>query len=148
MPLAPDIPPKATPASDAGYLEELTKAIFRAGFSWRVVFDKWENFRKAFGGFDVTAVACYTPADLHRLVEDKGIIRNHRKLEATIQNARQMLELIDAHGSFEGYLRSLDHLDYQQRVRALIERFQSLGRTGAFVFLHCVNEPHPSWEER
>ena len=148
MPFAPEIPLRLTPDTDAGYLEELTKAIFRAGFSWRVVSDKWENFRKAFNNFDVAAVAYYTPVHLQRLMEDKGIVRNRRKLEATIENARRMLDLIDAHGPFSAYLRSLDQLDYHQRVKALTQSFANLGRTGAFVFLHCVNEPHPPWDER
>lgn len=148
MPLAPEIPQPRTPDGDDGYLEELTKAIFRSGFSWRVVSDKWEAFRRAFDGFEVATVARYTPADLQRLAEDSSIVRNRRKLEATVDNARQMMELIDAHGSFRKYLRSLGHLDYRGRVGELTRQFRGLGRTGAFVFLHCVNEPVPHWTER
>ena len=148
MPFAPEIPPKTTPENDAGYLEELTKAIFRAGFSWRVISDKWDNFRQAFHGFDPATVAGYTPIDLQRLSEDRGIVRNRRKLEATVENARHMLEILNSHGTFQSYLRSLDHLDYYQRVKTLTQRFDHLGRTGAFVFLHCVNEEHPPWDQR
>ena len=46
------------------------------------------------------------------------------------------------------YLRSLDHLGYSDRVKVLIREFKYLGKTGAFVFLHSVNEAHPDWEER
>ncbi|PKB78611.1 MAG: hypothetical protein BZY88_17530 [SAR202 cluster bacterium Io17-Chloro-G9] len=133
-----EIPPKVTPEGDAGYLEELTKAIFRAGFSWRVVRDKWDNFQRSFGEFDVAKVAGFGVQDISRLFEDRGIVRNKQKILATVENAHTMLALAGGHGSFNGYLRSLDHLDYQARVKVLTGQFKSLGRTGAFVFLHSV----------
>ena len=59
-----------------------------------------------------------------------------------------MSVLAEEHGSFYRYLRSLDALDYYQRVKVLTSHFAGLGRTGAFVFLHCVNEETPSWDKR
>ena len=143
-----EIPPKITPDSDSGYLEELTKAIFRSGFSWRVVREKWDNFRGRFDGFDLGKVAGYGAEDVALLMGDSGIIRNRRKIEATIENARTMLMIVDEHGSFYNYMRSLDGLDYYERVKVLTGQFSGLGRTGAFVFLHCVNEETPSWDHR
>ena len=67
---------------------------------------------------------------------------------ATVENARTMLDLIEEHGSFHAYLRSLDHLDYYTRVKVLTRPFAGLGRTSAFVFLHCVNEETPDWQDR
>jgi len=116
----------------------LTKAIFRAGFSWGVVRAKWGGFRTAFHGFDLARVADYGPDDVSRLAEDARIVRNRRKI----------LVLVDEYGSFLGYLRSLDHLDYSSRVRLLTREFAGLGRTSAFVFLHCVNEETPAWQDR
>ena len=147
-----EVPPKITPEGDAGYLEELTKAIFRAGFNWRVVRQKWDDFKRAFDGFDVAKVAAYGGEDITRLFNDATIdatiVRNRRKILATVDNARTMLELYLEYGSFYDYLRLLDNLDYQQRVKVLTGHFGGLGRTGAFVFLHCVNEPTPSWHDR
>ena len=143
-----EIPPRVTPGDDSGYLEALTKAVFRSGFSWRVVREKWGNFRDSFDGFDLDKVGAYGMEDVERLFGDSGIVRNKRKILATIDNAQTMLSLIEEHGSFFGYLRSLDNLDYYERVKALTGRFSWLGRTGAFVFLHCVNEETPSWHER
>lgn len=145
---AVEIPPKITPSNDAGYFEELSKAIFRSGFSWRVVREKWSNFQESFDRFDLGKVAGYDIPDTDRLFSDERIIRNRRKILATIGNARTMQVLVDEHGSFESYLRSLDGLDYYQRVKVLTKQFLGLGRTGAFVFLHCVNEETPSWDER
>ena len=69
-------------------------------------------------------------------------------LLGTVDNARTILQLSEEHGSFRDYLRSLDHLDYYQRVKTLTGQFWGLGRTGAFVFLHCVDEPTPNWHDR
>ena len=143
-----ELPPKVTPGNDNGYLEELTKAIFRAGFSWQVVRQKWDNFRSGFDGFDVGKVAAYDIEEVTRLFNDTGIVRNRRKILATVDNARTMLGLAEEYGAFGEYLRSLDRLDYYERVEALTSQFSGLGRTGAFVFLHCVNEPTPNWDDR
>ncbi len=143
-----EVPPRVRPDNNNGYLEELTKAIFRAGFSWRVVRLKWDNFRRGFDGFDVVKVSSYGIEDVTRLINDSAIVRNRRKILATVENAQTMLNLSKEHGSFHDYLRSLDHLDYQQRVKALTDQFRGLGRTGAFVFLHCVDEPTPNWHDR
>lgn len=143
-----EIPPRQRPKNDNGYFEELTKAIFQAGFSWRVIRDKWPSFRKAFDDFDVATVAGYGQPDVERLAADPGIVRNRRKIEATISNARIMWALIEEHGSFQAYLRSLDPLDYAGRRHELSERFRNLGPTGVFTFLWCVDEEVPDWEDR
>jgi 3-methyladenine DNA glycosylase Tag len=143
-----EIPPRATPADDNGYFEQMTKAIFQAGFSWQVVNDKWPNFRRAFDGFDVDRVAAYGPEDVDRLLSDAGIVRNGRKIDATIANAIQFQAIRGDFGSFGPYLRSLDAVPYRERQKALSKRFKNLGPTSVFVFLWCVNEEVPDWEDR
>jgi len=142
------VPPRQKPETDDGYLEAMAQAIFQAGFSWEVVRAKWPNFRKAFDGFHVDTVAVYSPDDLDRLVADKGIVRNARKIEAVLENARTMRRLSREHGSFHAYLRSLDDLTYAKRRAALTKQFKWLGRTGVFVMLWCVDEEVPDWENR
>ena len=143
-----EVPEKITPKNDDGYFEELTKAIFRAGFSWPVIRQKWDNFRLAFDGFNVNKVVDYGGEEITRLFNDTSIVRNRRKIVNTVDNARTFLELIQGYDSFGEYLRSLDHLVYHDRVKELTALFRGLGRTSAFVFLHCVNEPTPTWQER
>lgn len=143
-----EIPARERPIDDSGYLAQLTKAIFQAGFSWRVIRDKWPGFVEAFNGFDVAAVAGYAAPDVDRLLGDAGLVRNRRKIEATIQNARVMWQLCQEHGSFHAYLRSLDGLSYAQRRSELIGRFKNLGPTGVFTFLWSVDEEVPAWEDR
>jgi 3-methyladenine DNA glycosylase Tag len=146
--MATEIPPRERPADDAGYLEQMTKAIFRSGFSWRVIRDKWPQFQRAFDGFEVDRVAAYEYPDLERLLSDSGIVRNGRKIEATVHNARVIRELVAEHGSFYGYLRTLDGLDYPARRKVLTDQFSHLGPTGVYVFLYTVDEPVPAWEDR
>jgi DNA-3-methyladenine glycosylase I len=93
-------------------------------------------------------VAAYGPEDITRLFNDESIVRNRRKILATVDNARKMLELASEHGSFHSYLRSMGGLDYSQRMKTLTGQFKGLGRTGAFVFLHCVHEETPEWHQR
>jgi 3-methyladenine DNA glycosylase Tag len=144
----PHIPPRKKPDGDDGYFSVLTQAVFQAGFSWKVVKDKWPNFQQAFDNFSVDKVARYDDHDLERLLDDEGIVRNGQKIQATIDNAQTMRDLIAEHGSFHAYLRSLDDLTYEERSKTLSKRFKWLGRTGVFFFLWSVEEEVPAWEER
>ncbi|TAM70980.1 DNA-3-methyladenine glycosylase I [Mycobacterium sp.] len=73
--------------------ERMSLEAFQSGLSWLIILRKRENFRRAFSGFDITAVAEYTDADVQRLLADQGIVRNRAKIEATIANARAAAEL-------------------------------------------------------
>jgi DNA-3-methyladenine glycosylase I len=78
-----------TPTHDETVLfEALVLTYFENGLSWATVFDKRDNFRKAFHGFNPAAVAAMTPDDVERLMADSSIVRNRRKIEATLHNAR------------------------------------------------------------
>ncbi|UCH57038.1 MAG: DNA-3-methyladenine glycosylase I [Candidatus Bathyarchaeota archaeon] len=77
------------PPDDSVYFENLTRCIFQAGLSWRTITSKWPNFKAAFDGFDVAKVASYEAEDIERLMGDEGIVRNRRKIQATIHNAKE-----------------------------------------------------------
>ena len=136
------------PTSDAAYMEEMTKSVFRSGFSWQVVDDKWRNFKAAFDGFDVGRMAAYDERDVDRLLGDEGIVRNGRKIEATIHNARAMEEVRQEFGSFQKYLRSMDEQSYEAKAKDMKARFSYLGKTGTYTFLWGVGEEVPDWEDR
>lgn len=93
-------------------------------------------------------VAGYDEQGVDRLLADESIVRNQRKIQATIHNARMMQELIAEHGSFYTYLRSLDGLDYTDRCKELCRRFRNLGPASVSVFLRSVNEEVPKSEQR
>ncbi|WP_081654595.1 MULTISPECIES: DNA-3-methyladenine glycosylase I [unclassified Mycobacterium] len=73
--------------------ERVSLEAFQSGLSWLVILRKRENFRRAFAGFDVETVARFTDADVARLMDDAGIVRNRAKIEATIANARATVDL-------------------------------------------------------
>jgi DNA-3-methyladenine glycosylase I len=127
------------------YFEVMTRAVFQSRMPWRVIEAKWDGFRAAFGGFDPRKVARFTKRDVERLMKDPGIVRNRRKIEATVQNAQTMLALDEGHGGFKRFLRS--HEDFEETSAALVKRFQFLGDLGAYYFLWVVSERVPSYEE-
>ncbi|GAB2471577.1 DNA-3-methyladenine glycosylase I [Streptosporangium sandarakinum] len=72
--------------------ERLTLEAFQSGLSWITILRKRENFRAAFAGFSIPAVAAFGPADVERLMGDAGIVRNRAKIEAAVANARVALD--------------------------------------------------------
>jgi DNA-3-methyladenine glycosylase I len=78
---------------DTAMFERLCLEGFQSGLSWITILRKRENFRAAFSGFDMAAVAAFGPADVTRLLADAGIVRNRAKIEAAIKNANAALQL-------------------------------------------------------
>lgn len=76
----------------------------QAGLSWLTILKKRENYIKAFDDFDPQKVAGYNARKLNELVANAGIIRNRRKIEAAIQNARSFLTVKREFGSFDKYI--------------------------------------------
>ena len=90
---------------DRTMFEFLTLESAQAGLSWITILRRRENYRKAFAGFDPVRVAEFTEADVERLLQDAGIIRNRAKIRAAISNAKLFLELRKEFGSFCAYLK-------------------------------------------
>ncbi|HET9736942.1 MAG TPA: DNA-3-methyladenine glycosylase I [Solirubrobacteraceae bacterium] len=78
---------------DRALFERLSLEAFQSGLSWLTILRKREHFREAFAGFEIERVAAFGDADVERLLGDAGIVRNRAKIEATIANARAVLEL-------------------------------------------------------
>ena len=83
---------------ESAYFERLTLEAFQSGLSWSTILTKREAFRTAFAGFDVDAVAAFDDDDRARLMADAGIVRNARKIDAAITNARACVVLREAEG--------------------------------------------------
>jgi DNA-3-methyladenine glycosylase I len=93
-----------TPVHDDRTLFEfLTLESAQAGLSWITILRKRDNFRKAFARFDPSKVAKFTDVKIERLLQDPGIIRNRRKIEAAVNNAKRFLEVQREFGSFDAY---------------------------------------------
>ena len=95
-------------ADDRTLFEKLTLEGFMSGLSWLVILRKRENFRAAVAGFQPDAMARFTGRDVARLMRDEGIVRNRAKIEAAINNARRLGELVDEFGSFASYAWSYE----------------------------------------
>jgi DNA-3-methyladenine glycosylase I len=91
---------------DVHLFELLTLEGAQAGLSWSTILDKREGYRRAFHGFDPSAVARFGPKDVERLLADPGIVRNRLKVESTVNNAARVLETQESEGSFDAYLWS------------------------------------------
>jgi DNA-3-methyladenine glycosylase I len=78
---------------EQGLYERISLEAFQAGLAWAVILRKRPAFRRAFDDFAPEAVAGYDEADVERLMEDTGIVRNRRKIEAAITNAQATLAL-------------------------------------------------------
>lgn len=89
---------------DHKHYEFLVLESAQAGLSWLTILRRRDAYREAFCGFDPGAVARFGPGDVERLLGDAGIIRNRRKVESAISNARAFLEIQREHGSFDNYI--------------------------------------------
>ncbi len=139
-------PDRIEPKTLGDYLEVMSKSVFQSGMSWKVIENKWDGTREAFHDFDITSVASMTEKDISDLTQDTRVVRNRRKLEAVVGNARRIIELEEEYGGFKKYLRS--HADFEALVKDLRRQFKFLGDTGSYVFLYVVGEtvpPHEEW---
>ena len=147
MPAGP--PPKIVPKSLNDYLEVMSKSVFQSGMSWKVIESKWPETREAFQGFDINKVANFHEKDIEDLTKDTRVVRNYRKLVAVVSNAKKILELDKAYGSFQQYLRS--HGNFDETLKAIRRDFKFMGPTGIYVFLYVVGEdviPHEDFERK
>jgi DNA-3-methyladenine glycosylase I len=89
---------------DIRLFEKLCLEAFQSGLSWLTILRKREAFRSAFKGFEFERVARFGSRDVERLMGDASIVRNRAKIEATINNAKRAVELVDAEGSVAHYV--------------------------------------------
>ena len=90
---------------DEYLFEMLVLESFQAGLSWECVLNKREAFRKAFDGFDVNIIANYKSEKIDILCQNPAIIRNRRKIEATVKNAKVFILIVSEYGSFLNYIK-------------------------------------------
>jgi DNA-3-methyladenine glycosylase I len=129
------------PPNDDAYFENMCRIIFQAGLNWNVIEKKWPSIRKGFAEFSVEKVACFTDADVERLMKDEGIVRNRGKICAIIYDAVQFRDIKRQCGSFQSFIDSLDKSkNYVSAVKELTARFKWLGPSSASLFLYTIGE--------
>jgi len=147
-----------TPVHDDQLLYEfLILEGVQAGLSWNIILQKRENFRKALEDFEYNKIANYGKKKVEELLQNKGIIRNRRKIEAVIANAKAFLEIQKEFGSFDAYIWGfIDHKPIQNAWKSLEEipattelsstiskdlkkrGFKFIGPTTVYAFMQAV----------
>lgn len=89
---------------DRKQFEFLVLESAQSGLSWLTILRKRENYRAAYDSFDPEKVAHYDEKKVEELLSNPGIIRNRRKIEASIVNAQKFLEIQKEFGSFDRYI--------------------------------------------
>ena len=125
---------------DDRWLSTMTRSVFQAGFSWKVVDRKWPGFEEAYRGFDPALLAGQSDDDLDRLMKDTRIIRHWRKVKATRHNARFVLDLAEEHGRAAHFFADYPGDDFIGLLSVLKKRGAWLGGTTAQYFLRSMGK--------
>ncbi len=133
----PEVPPQDQVAKlpDDRWLSEITKTIFQAGFSWKVIENKWPGFEEAFEGFDPRRWKMMSDDDLDRLVKDTRIVRNPQKIVTVRDNAAFLCDLADEHGSAGAFFGNWPASDQVGLMEVLKKRGSRLGGTSGQMLL-------------
>jgi hypothetical protein len=128
----------------AQVLEVVTRAVFQAGMSWAQIAHHWDAYRTAFDAFDVARVAEYDDIDIERALGQPGVMRQPRKVRATIANAKTLGGIEGEFGGFHAYVTSFS--DYSALSKDMKRRFSFLGEMSVWYVLFRCGEPVPKFE--
>ena len=127
------------PATEEDILfERLLLEIFQAGLSWSTILNKREGFKIAFKQFQVDTVADFNDRDLERLLLDKSIIRNRKKIEAVIYNSKQIILMRNSHGDFAKWLETNHPMPRDEWIRLFGKTFKFTGNEIVNSFLISI----------
>lgn len=140
--------------TETGIFERLSLECFQSGLSWATILRKRDAFRREFAGFDPEKVAAFTAEDTERLMGCADIVRNRRKIEATINNAQAALRLREKGGlgafvwsrqpDWTPVPRTLEEIPTQTPESAALskdlkkEGFQFVGPTTMFALMEAI----------
>ena len=125
----------ARPETDQDYFEILCLCMIQAGLNWASIRKHWPKYREGFRGFDIKKLSRSTADEL---LARPGVIKNTRKVEAVIHNAKEFERVSAERGSFAAFLETLKALPEPEQVKALTKRFKQVGPETADYFLHSV----------
>lgn len=123
---------------DDRYLSEITRCVFKAGFVWRVIENKWPRFEDAFEGFVPLYWQQVSPEVLETLAGDERIVRNAQKIRTVPENARMIVDAAREHGSFGKFLAHWPSSDQIGLLLWLKRNGARLGGNSAQYFLRRV----------
>jgi 3-methyladenine DNA glycosylase Tag len=129
----------ATP--DDRILAAMTRLVFQAGFSWKVIDAKWGGFESAFDGFDPDRCAAMSDDRFDALLKDPSIIRNGAKIRSVVANARFILDLAAESGSAARFFAGWPDDNYVGLLDILKKRASRLGGDAGARFLRSIGKP-------
>jgi DNA-3-methyladenine glycosylase I len=130
-----DCKPGKRPRSDRKYFEILCLCVLQAGLSWGLVRKHWQKYKEGFYGFDIRQLS---RAQTKELFKDPRVIKNRKKIEAIIYNAREFEKINREYGSFSNLLKSFKRSEDEELPKALTKKFKHIGSYSAEYFLHSV----------
>ena len=132
---------------DDRYLAEMTRCVFRSGFVWQIIENKWPGFEEAFDAFDVSGCAMLSDEDLERLSQDTRIVRNAKKIQSVRGNALFIREIRESHESFGAFLAAWPREDFVGLWEVLKKRGERLGGQSGRFFLRFMGWDTPVLSE-
>ena len=126
---------------DDRWLSQASRMIFSAGFSWKVVEQKWPSHEAAFENFVPSAVAHFPDERLHELASDASIIRHGAKIKSVQDNANWFLRIAEEHGSFGAMVGHWPVTDYFSLLEKMKKEGTRLGGTTGQYFLRFMGVP-------
>ncbi len=122
------------------YLSAMTKCVFRAGFVWKVIENKWPGFEAAFNGFNPLVVANYSDEKLEALAADERIVRNFTKIKATRDNAVFIVDVGEQSGGIATLVAEWPTDDIVGLWALLKKRGSRLGGNSGPMFLRVIGK--------
>ena len=138
---APKTRDQIAATGDDRILAVMTERVFQAGFSWKVIENKWPGFETAFNRFDPRLCAAMSEETFDALLKDVRIVRNAQKILSVQSNARFLLDLAAAHGTAAKAFADWPDDDYAGRLELLKTRASRLGGESAMRFLRSLGKP-------
>ena len=132
---------------DDVYLAEMTKCVFRSGFVWKIIENKWSGFEAAFHQFDVATCAMMSDEEQEALTRDEQIVRHAKKIRSVQRNAAFVLDVRVTHGSFGTYLATWPVTDIVGLWDDLKRRGDRLGGQTGRYFLRFVGKDTPMFSK-
>jgi 3-methyladenine DNA glycosylase Tag len=126
---------------DDRILAAMTRRVFYAGFSSKVIDAKWDAFEAAFERFDPHACAFMSEDHFDALMKDSGIVRNEAKIRSVQANAKLLLDLASEHGSAARFFAAWPDPDYVGLLDILKTRGSRLGGDSGMRFLRAIGKP-------
>ena len=125
---------------DDRWLSMFTKCVFQAGFSWKVIEQKWPGFEEAFEGFDVPRLAFLPDEVFEALLKDTRIVRNGAKIKSVQHNAMFLKDLAAEHGSAAKFIARYPVTDQIGLMETLKKRGSRLGGNTGQIALRFMGK--------